>query len=183
MVSKYFTLLVECCLAVLVTSSIQKRSYQLEVCPQDAVCSEIISLPSQGLGHATYMLQFKCKCPSGSECPAQPGSQTISTDTDKWYGVCQPTDDIPQCKRDDIAQQIIKDTIDVTGQTYTKVHCLCPNHALTEGNSETYWSSGNTASHGAKFVRNFICNDDVMSKRERYGGRGRSRGRFYFYRK
>ncbi|XP_053403761.1 uncharacterized protein LOC123554750 isoform X2 [Mercenaria mercenaria] len=188
MVIKYLTILCELCV-LMVSSSIVKRSYQdfpLQMCPQSAVCSDIYGLPSQGLGPASYMIQFKCKCPSGSECPSMPGPQTLTTDVDRWYGLCQPVEDIPQCRQPgEIAEQVIVDGPELSTQTYVKVHCTCPGHLFNDRSPATVWRDSAPSSSGAKYVHNLMCNnDDLMTKRGRYGGGGsRSRGRFYFYKK
>lgn len=176
-------ILCELCVIIL-SSPLVKSSYQdiqLEMCPQNAVCSEIYSLSSQGLGPASFMVHFKCKCPSSSECPAMPGVQTVSTDVvDKWYGLCQPVEDLPRCQPGHIAEQVIMDSPELNSQPYVKVHCTCPGHDVNDGNPATVL----TSSRSDKYVHNLVCNDDMMTKRGRYGsGSNRSRGRFYFYRK
>ncbi|XP_060554199.1 uncharacterized protein LOC132715225 isoform X2 [Ruditapes philippinarum] len=185
MVIKYLAILCELCV-LMVSSSIVKRSYQdfpLQMCPQNAVCSDIENLSSLGLGPATFKIQFKCKCPGATECPSMPGPQTLTTGEDKWYGMCQPVEDIPPCSPGQVAEQLILDAPELTSQTYVKVLCTCSGHLSGDRSPASIWADAIGGSRGQKYV-NLRCNDDIMTKRGRYGSGGsRSRGRFYFYRK
>lgn len=186
MVSGYVRLFLECWLAMMVSSSVVKRSYEtypLEICPQNAVCSDIYSLTSQGFGPTTFLVQHKCKCPANTKCPSMPGEQTLATDADKWYGLCQPSEDIPRCQRGEIAEQLFIDSSELNGQSYVKVLCKCHESELQEGSAPSIWTDTTADSRSAKYVQNLVCSgDSVMTKRGRYGG-DRSRGRFYFYKR
>lgn len=188
MVSKYACIFLEFCLAAVVSSSIVKRSYQnypLEMCPQNAVCSDIYSLLSQGFGPTTYLVQFKCTCPTGSQCPAMPGAQTLATDVDKWYGLCQPVETLPRCQTGEVAEQLILESPELNSQSVVKVHCSCSGRELLDGGAATQWSDIPSDFKGGKYVKNLLCGgEDMMTKRGRFGSEGgRSRGKFYFYKK
>ncbi|XP_052785194.1 uncharacterized protein LOC128220731 [Mya arenaria] len=184
MVTKYFTLLLESCLTLLVSSTVLKKyqEYPLQLCPMNAVCSKIYGLPSHSIEPA-FVSYLNCKCPSGAMCAVKPGPQTLEVDPNKWYGLCQPAVEIPECASGEVAE--VAETM--AGQTFTKVQCKCPRQALEETTSTNFWSD---IMSRTRDISSLICNldgmdDSLMSKRGRFGGRGygRSRGKFYFYRK
>ncbi|WAR27677.1 hypothetical protein MAR_013381 [Mya arenaria] len=124
----------------------------------NAVCSKIYGLPSHSIEPA-FVSYLNCKCPSGAMCAVKPGPQTLEVDPNKWYGLCQPAVEIPEC---------------ASGE----VQCKCPRQALEETTSTNFWSDIMSRTLDG-------MDDSLMSKRGRFGGRGygRSRGKFYFYRK
>lgn len=163
------------CLTMTIASSVLSNK-KFPICSDSAVCSEIysVSIPHFGL---KYMNDVYCKCPRGSVCPSKPGSQTLVTDTDKWYGFCQPIDEIPKCEGGEIAEEVIMHASEFGGRSYATVYCLCLRHKLIEDGSVALLTDTASTKEKAKFVQRLICSEDSVAKRGTY------RSRFYFYRK
>ena len=59
------------------------QEFPLQMCPGNAVCSEIYSVPSSR-ALSTFYTHVTCKCPTTTYCPEKPGAQTLMTGNDLW---------------------------------------------------------------------------------------------------
>lgn len=155
------------------------QNYPPPTCPINAVCAQIYALPSRST-EATYFNFITCKCPTGLYCPTKPGSQTILTEPNRWYGLCRSVDDIKPCESGEDAEEILLEPRDFDGQIYTRIQCQCPSHELTGSKAASVLAGTTTDSSEAKTIYHLMCaEDDFMTKRGRYGGSNRRK--FYFY--
>ncbi|KAK3095864.1 hypothetical protein FSP39_020118 [Pinctada imbricata] len=164
------------------------------MCEEQTVCTEISTLPSIGQ-EENYFSWMSCSCPSGQICPSKPGKQTLRIADKKWYGMCQPVVDIPECAPGDLAEEMFIGGTGIQLNKYTEIHCLCPEHELSiggerdlskEAQSSTVWARTRKNDPRADTVYEFMCAGDWDYNKMKRGGRYRGRGRgsfrkFYFY--
>ncbi|KAL3848361.1 hypothetical protein ACJMK2_019226 [Sinanodonta woodiana] len=176
------TYIVIAILEAFIVNSICAYQYALPECSEDAVCSEIVAISSGSMYEQTYYPVQKCKCPSFMYCPKEPGSQTISVNKDRWYGLCRPVSEIKTCQKGEVAEEVLFNARDIGDRIYTTIHCTCPSQLYPVLNDVGQSALGTYTKDNdiqPKLLYQFICMEDgnLFTKR---GNRGSGR-RFYFY--
>ncbi|XP_061194448.1 uncharacterized protein LOC133202617 isoform X1 [Saccostrea echinata] len=179
------------CICVIVFFGIQRQvrsetiiRYQQEqlesaVCEENAVCTELMELPRDN-----YFSLMSCSCPNSYTCPNRPGPSTLPFGRGRWYGLCRPVSDIPQCRPGQVARKQYNGVRDVGYLKYTQINCLCPGDGQIGMVPSTVWTKTRRDDPRADSVFEFECADQTHALQHKRGGRGQGRGgsrRFYFY--
>ncbi|XP_062588816.1 uncharacterized protein LOC134250471 isoform X2 [Saccostrea cucullata] len=163
------------------SETIIRYQEQLEsaVCEENAVCTELMELPRDN-----YFSLMSCSCPNGYTCPNRPGDSTLPFGRGRWYGLCRPVSDIPQCRPGQVARKQYNGVRDVGYLKYTQINCLCPGDGQIGMVPTTVWTKTRRDDPRADSVFEFECADQTHVQQHKRGGRGRERSgfrRFYFY--
>nr|XP_011431086.2 uncharacterized protein LOC105330855 isoform X1 [Crassostrea gigas] len=156
----------------------QQEQLETAVCEENAVCTELMALPRDN-----YFSLKSCSCPNGYTCPERPGTSTLPFGRGRWYGLCRPVSDIPECSPGEVARKQYNGVRDIGYLKYTQIHCLCPGDGQIGMVPSTVWTKTRRDDPRADSVFEFECADQTHSgspSRKRSRVRGGFR-KFYFY--
>nr|XP_022344820.1 uncharacterized protein LOC111137593 isoform X1 [Crassostrea virginica] len=157
----------------------QQEQLESAVCEENAVCTELMELPRDN-----YFSLKSCSCPNGQTCPDHPGGTTLPFGRGRWYGLCRPVENIPECRPGEVARKQYNGVRDIGYLKYTQIHCLCPGDGQIGTVPTIVWTKTRRDDPRADSVFEFECADQTFTLPRKRGRLGRGRGsfrKFYFY--
>lgn len=113
-----------------IISEYVSRRPELEVCPENAVCGDIFfmrRLLRDGTRRAENRHISNCKCPGLDGCNFHKDHLVFQSLTHR-EALCKPVREYRNCRPGQSARNLRMYSMNLGGQSYFEIMCLCPRH-------------------------------------------------------